>query len=80
MEEKISAFISLTTEHMQPEEIQDIIIKEVNPEETYFVTGDYDYVMKVNVSDMDQLRGLVSKLRDFKWVKKTNTSIILKKL
>ena len=62
MSEKISAFISITTEHMQPEEIQDQLIETVNPIEIYFVTGDYDYIMKVTVEDMDSLREKVSKL------------------
>ncbi|MHA1409049.1 MAG: Lrp/AsnC family transcriptional regulator [Candidatus Odinarchaeia archaeon] len=80
MSEKISAFISITTEHMQPEEIQDRLIETVNPIEIYFVTGDYDYIMKVTVEDMDSLREKVSKLRELNWIKKTNTSIILRKL
>ena len=80
MEEKISAFISITTEHMQPEEIQTLILKTINPSEVYFVTGDYDYIMRVLVDNMESLREMVSKLREFKWIKKTNTSIILKQL
>ena len=80
MSEKISAFISITTEHMQPEEIQNLIFKKIDPVEIYFVTGDYDYIMRVNVDSMEVLRSMVSKLRDFEWIKKTNTSIILKKL
>ncbi|MEM2109917.1 MAG: Lrp/AsnC ligand binding domain-containing protein [Candidatus Odinarchaeota archaeon] len=80
MTEKIGAFINITTEHMEPDEILDIIVREINPEEIYFVTGDYDYILKVNVSEMNELRDLVSRLRKFTWIKKTNTSIILRKL
>lgn len=80
MAERIQAFINVTTEHMEPEEIHDMLVKDCKPEEIYFVTGEYDYILKVSVDDMNDLKEMVSKLRRYRWVKKTNTSIILKQL
>ncbi|WEU39935.1 MAG: Lrp/AsnC ligand binding domain-containing protein [Candidatus Odinarchaeum yellowstonii] len=80
MSEKIQAFINITTEHMEPEEIHETLFKDCKPEEAYFVTGDYDYILKVSVNDMNELKEMVSKLRKYRWVKRTNTSIILKEL
>jgi DNA-binding Lrp family transcriptional regulator len=59
LEKEISAFISITTEHMQPEEIQQIIYDKIKPSELYFVTGDYDYIMRVTVDAMEKLRELI---------------------
>ncbi len=80
MAERIKAFISVTTEHMEPEEIRDTLVKDCKPEEIYFVTGEYDYILKISVDDMNELKEMVSKLRKHSWIKKTNTSIILKQL
>ena len=38
MSERIQAFISITTEHMEPEEIHEVLFKDCKPEEAYFVT------------------------------------------
>ncbi len=80
MEDKITAFISITTEHTTPENIRDQLLKVARVEWLYFVTGDYDYIMKIACKDMDELKTAVVDIRKIKGVKISNTSIILRKL
>lgn len=80
MEDKITAFISITTEYTTPENIRDQLLKVARVEWLYFVTGDYDYIMKIACKDMDELKTAVVDIRKIKGVKISNTSIILRKL
>ena len=70
------AFVLISTEIGAEKEVLEQLKKVEEVEEAYIVYGVYDVVVKVSVSDIDQLRDIItSKIRKMGKVRSTLTMI-----
>ena len=78
---EIDAFIHLFIEESTKEKISNIaraLAEEPIVREVHIVTGDCDIIIKVRAKDFNELSNFVTKrLREYKWIKKTTTLLVL---
>ena len=77
----VQAFIQLSTDYRNQDEIARKIASIPEVEECYILTGTTDILIKVSTTDVDQVNNLIiSGIRNIKGVQKTLTSIVLKEV
>jgi Lrp/AsnC family leucine-responsive transcriptional regulator len=68
--------IQHTKEVIHTFESEVVLLKEVS--ECFHVSGDYDYILKVNVKDMDEYREfMVTKLTGLQYIGSTHSSFMI---
>ena len=77
----VLAFIQLSTNYRNQEEVAKKISNMPEVEECYILTGTTDVLIKVATTDVDQVNNLIiNGIRNIKGVQKTLTSIVLKEV
>ena len=79
MDGKLLAFIEIFVESQQMDDVIDSLSKFESLEELYEVTGEFDLIMMVSASDIEELRDILNnKIAKVKGIKSTVSSIVLK--
>jgi DNA-binding Lrp family transcriptional regulator len=79
MDGKLLAFIDIFVELQQMEDVIDSLSKLESLEELYEVTGEFDLIIMVSASDIEELRDILNnKIAKIKGIKSTVSSIVLK--
>jgi Lrp/AsnC family leucine-responsive transcriptional regulator len=78
----LTCFISLQIKHLHNKEEYDLIEKHLKQleeiEEVYFLTGTIDYLIKVNVKDIDEFREFfMAKLSKVKLIERVETFVVV---
>jgi DNA-binding Lrp family transcriptional regulator len=78
----LTCFISLQIKHLHKGAEYDLIEKELQQleeiEEIYFLTGRIDYLIKVNIKDIDEFRGFfMAKLSRVKLIERAETFVVV---
>ncbi|MCW1296927.1 MAG: Lrp/AsnC ligand binding domain-containing protein [Candidatus Parvarchaeota archaeon] len=81
---EIDAFIHLIIEEDARKKLSDIaraLSEESIVREVHIVTGECDLILKVRAKDFDELSNFITKkLREYAWVKKTTTLLVLESI
>jgi DNA-binding Lrp family transcriptional regulator len=76
---KLFAFVEIFVESQQMDDVIDSLQKLESLEELYEVTGEFDLIMMVSASDIEELRDILNnKIAKVKGIKSTVSSIVLK--
>jgi Lrp/AsnC family leucine-responsive transcriptional regulator len=78
----LTCFISLQIKHLNKGEGYDLIEKQLQQleeiEEVYFLTGRIDYLIKVNIKDIDEFRKFfMAKLSQVKLIERAETFVVV---
>lgn len=78
----LTCFISLQIKHLYKKEEYDLIEKHLKQleeiEEIYFLTGKIDYLIKVNIKDIDEFREFfMAKLSKVKLIERVETFVVV---
>ncbi len=78
----LTCFISLQIKHLYKEEEYDLIEKDLKQldeiEEIYFLTGKIDYLIKVNIKDIDEFKEFfMAKLSKVKLIERVETFVVV---
>jgi DNA-binding Lrp family transcriptional regulator len=76
---KLFAFIEIFVELQQMDDVIDSLSKFESLEELYEVTGEFDLIIMVSASDIEELRDILkNKIMKVEGIKSTVSSIVLK--
>ena len=78
----LTCFISLQIKHPHKKEEYDLIEKDLQEleeiEEVYFLTGKIDYLIKVNIRDIDEFKQFfISKLSSVKMIERAESFVVV---
>lgn len=74
----VLAFVSISIEHPKfNEHFSAAVNKNPNVIECHYITGDFDFILKIMTASMDGLSGVLDEIKSIKGVSLTRTIIVL---
>lgn len=78
LDKELSVIMNISLENPQAtNDFIDFIAKEREILECHYITGDYDYALKITTKNTKTLEDMMNRIKSVKGIKKTQTNVIL---